>query len=56
MTLKEASEFLGFHPRTIQRWMRQRRLPYIRYGYRTIRFREVDLLEFQRKYTIKAAI
>ena len=54
MTYKEAAKFLGVTTRTLSSWVRQRRLSYIKYGYRTVRFREVDLVEFQQKNTIKA--
>ena len=54
MTYKEAADFLGVTTRTLRSWVRQRRLPYIKYGYRTVRFREVDLVEFQQKNTVKA--
>lgn len=54
MTYKEAADFLGVTTRTLRAWVRQRRLPYIKYGYRTVRFLETDLVEFQEKNTIKA--
>ena len=54
MTYKDAAEFLGVSVKTLQRWVRRRRLPVIRYGPKTVRFLESDLVEFQQKNTIKA--
>ena len=54
MTYKEAADFLGVNVKTLQRWVRRRRLPVIRYSPKTVRFLESDLVEFRQKNTIKA--
>jgi excisionase family DNA binding protein len=55
MTIEEAAKYLNRSVRTLKRYIKQRRLTYIQYGPRSpIEFREVDLVEFQRKNTIKA--
>jgi excisionase family DNA binding protein len=42
LTKIQAADFLQISTRTLDKWMRQRRVPYIRIG-KTIRFRRSDL-------------
>jgi len=43
LTLREAGESFGVSPHTIRRWARLGKLPVVRLGGRTIRFRPEDL-------------
>jgi excisionase family DNA binding protein len=42
-TLKETARFLGVHPKTLERWVRSRRIPCVRVGTR-IRFDPSDVV------------
>ena len=43
LTLTEAGELYGISPHTIRRWARLGKLPVVRLGGRTLRFRVEDL-------------
>ena len=47
MNYDEAAEYLGVKKSTLRRWVRQRLLPVVRYGYRTHRFNRTDLDSFR---------
>lgn len=53
-SLFDGEDLFGIKVPTLKKWVRQRRLSYIKYGYRTVRFREVDLVEFQQINTTRA--
>jgi excisionase family DNA binding protein len=43
LTKKEVAHLLRLTPRTVEAYMRQGTLPYVRIGSRTVRFRESDI-------------
>ncbi len=43
LTCREVATFLGLSPNTIRNLTCQRRIPFVRVGSRTVRFRESDL-------------
>jgi excisionase family DNA binding protein len=47
-----ASEFLGFSSRTMDTWIQQKRIPYIKLPGGSIRFRRSQLIEFLKKYEV----
>ena len=54
MNYDEAAEYLGVKKSTLRRWVRQRLLPVVRYGYRTHRFNRTDLDTFRDENTLRA--
>ena len=54
MTYKEAALYMGVKVSRLRSWVRARRIPFIRYGYRTHRFRRTDLDKFMDENTVKA--
>ncbi len=54
MTYKEAAHYMGVKVSRLRSWVRERRIPFIRYGYRTHRFRRTDLDKFMEENTVKA--
>lgn len=52
---QEAASYLGISGWTIRRWRLSGRIPAIRLGHRTIRYRESDLKQFLLTNTSKAA-
>lgn len=43
LTSQEVADLLGFKKRTIQKWVREGYIPYLKLGGKTIRFLEADL-------------
>jgi excisionase family DNA binding protein len=54
MNYQEAADYLGVKKSTLRRWVRQRLLPVVRYGYRTHRFNRIDLDAFRDEKTLRA--
>ena len=54
-TKEEAAQYLGVSTRTIQRWIKTRRLRCLRPGRRILYFRQVDLDAFLAKTATVAA-
>jgi excisionase family DNA binding protein len=54
LTSTEAAKLLGIDEKTLQLWRYQRKIPYCRLGYRTVKFRVSDLESFIRKSRIPA--
>ena len=54
LTKEGAAEFLKVKPRTIDEWMRKRRIPFCKLPSGTVRFRRSQLLEFVGKFQIGA--
>lgn len=50
LTVEDIANVMQVHPRTIQRWCRERRVPHIRIG-RKIRFTPAQLDEIAQAYT-----
>ena len=46
LTQREASHILGVSQKTLQTLRRTRKIGYVQFGHRTIRFRESDLWRF----------
>lgn len=46
LTQREASRILGVSQKTLQTLRRTRKIGYVQFGHRTIRFRESDLWQF----------
>jgi excisionase family DNA binding protein len=44
--IRQAANFLQVHPKTLYGWVEAHRIPHVRLGTRTIRFRRSDLLAF----------
>lgn len=45
LTVREASEWLGIHEKTLYRWVALGKLPHVRVGGHAVRLRHSDLLE-----------
>jgi excisionase family DNA binding protein len=43
LTAPDAAAYLGVHLHTLRTWVRAGRLPQVRFGHRTVRFRRTDL-------------
>ncbi len=55
-TTMEAARFLGVLPRTLEGWRLRREGPkYLKYNRSQIRYRRIDLEEFQRRSTVVPA-
>ena len=54
LTKEGAAELLKVKPRTIDEWMRRRRIPFCKLPSGTVRFRRDQLLEFVGKFRIGA--
>lgn len=54
MDKKEAAEFLRIKPRTLEEWMRLKRVPFCKLPGGTVRFRRSQLLEFLAKFDVEA--
>ena len=54
LTKEGAAEFLKVKPRTIDEWMRKRRIPFCKLPSGAVRFRRDQLLEFVGKFRIGA--
>ena len=52
LTKEGAAEFLKVKPRTIDEWMRKRRIPFCKLPSGTLRFQRSQLLEFVGKFQI----
>ena len=50
LTLVEAADRLGIKPRLLRHWVEQGRVPHLRLGERTLRFRESDLAAFEKEH------
>ena len=53
LTTDEVSEMLRISPRTIEKWVRQRRIPYLKVG-RCVRFYRADVIKWLDKRFVKA--
>jgi len=53
LTVRQASEILGFHNRTIRSWLSKRRLPRVSVG-RSVRIPAEAVADFVRRNTIPA--
>ncbi len=51
---KEAATLLAISSRTLDRYVTQRLIPYVKYERGTVRFRKADLLKWIEKRTVKA--
>lgn len=51
---KEAATFLRVSTRTVDDWMRRRRIPYAKLPSGAVRFRRSQLLEFVAKFEVAA--
>jgi excisionase family DNA binding protein len=51
---KGASKLLQISPRTLDDWMRKKRIPYVKLPSGTVRFRRSHLLEFLGKFEVAA--
>jgi len=45
LTLKETAEFLRLHPKTVERWAREGKIPFYRVGSRVL-FQRSDVLQW----------
>ena len=50
LTKAGAAEFLKVKPRTVDDWMRKKRIPFVKLPSGTVRFRRSQLLDFLAKY------
>ena len=53
LTKAEAAEFLKVKPRTVDDWMRKKRIPFAKLPSGTVRFRRSQLLDFIAKYEVE---
>lgn len=53
-TLTAAADYLQVHPQTLRLWVRTGRITAVKFGPRTIRFRESDLTEFLERHASRA--
>jgi excisionase family DNA binding protein len=44
---QQAAELLGIKQRTLRKWVKNNKIPYVRYSVHNIRFNVTDLLEWQ---------
>jgi excisionase family DNA binding protein len=54
LTKSEAAEFLRIKTRTLDEWMRLKRVPYAKLPSGTVRFRRDQLLQFLGKFEVMA--
>lgn len=54
LTQREVCRLLGVSPTTLQILRRNHKISYVRFGHRTIRFSEKDVVEFMRESARKA--
>lgn len=52
LTKTEAAELLRIKPRTLDEWMRHKRIPYSKLPGGTVRFRRDHLLDFIQKFQV----
>ncbi len=52
LTKTEAAELLRIKPRTLDEWMRHKRIPYSKLPGGTVRFRRDQLLDFIQKFQV----
>jgi excisionase family DNA binding protein len=52
LTKAEAAEFLKVKPRTIDEWMRKRRIPFCKLPSGAVRFRRDQLIEFLGRFEV----
>jgi excisionase family DNA binding protein len=43
LTANEVSNLLKLHPSTLYKWAKRNKLPFFRLGYKSIRFRKIDI-------------
>jgi excisionase family DNA binding protein len=48
----ETAAFLGIKPRTLDEWMRRKRIPFSKLPSGAVRFRRDQLIEFLKKYEV----
>jgi excisionase family DNA binding protein len=53
ITSKQAAELLGIKLRTLRKWVQLRKIPYIRYSQRNVKFRAADLIEWQENKVVE---
>jgi excisionase family DNA binding protein len=53
VTKIEIAKLCRTSPRTIEKWVRERRIPSIRYGHRTLRFDPVAVMAAVKRWTVK---
>jgi excisionase family DNA binding protein len=53
LTKAEAAELLKVKPRTVDDWMRKKRIPFAKLPSGTVRFRRSQLLDFIAKYEVE---
>jgi excisionase family DNA binding protein len=53
LTKAEAAEFLKVRPRTVDDWMRKKRIPFAKLPSGAVRFRRSQLLDFIAKYEVE---
>jgi excisionase family DNA binding protein len=51
LTQKEVCQLLRISPKKLQLLRRDRKIKYLKYGHRSIRFRQQDVAEYIRKQT-----
>lgn len=54
LTQREVCQRLGVCKKTLQNMRRRRQIPYLRFGHRTIRFRESAVTELLRQAEVKS--
>jgi excisionase family DNA binding protein len=50
---QEACKILGIKPRTLRKWVQHKKVPFIKYSQRNIKFKLADLLAWQEKKTFE---
>lgn len=53
MTVEQLSEKLQLSPYTIYNMVRKRQIPYIKLGYRILRFDPIEVEKYIHKHTVK---
>jgi excisionase family DNA binding protein len=53
LNYREAADFLGIKPETLRKWVQFRRIPFLRYNKRNVKFKRSELLNWQEQKTFE---
>lgn len=54
MTVEQVAKILNVTPKTVYRLVNSREIPYVKLGYRILRFKQEDINKYINQHTIKA--
>jgi len=52
LTIKEASEYLGIQVKTLYKWVYEKKIPYVKFSHKSLKFDKIKLDEWIDRQTI----